>query len=151
MTPEADSGRSDRGPDGRFQHGNRCAKGNPVARRQRELSEAIRSAVTAEDLHAVFAGLLVSARAGDAQAAQLLLAYAIGKPAAATTVCLDDVPGLRTGEDIAVVAARVVDAVTAGAVSVEAGEALLRLVSTATDLLIVRQLEERLERLEQQA
>ena len=150
MTAAASDGsdRPQRDERGHFLPGNRVGRGNPIARRQRELAEAIRGAVKAEDLHDVFASMATAARGGDVQAAQLLLAYAIGKPAPSTLVDLGDVPGLQTGEDVAAVATRVVAATVAGEVSVEAGEHLLRLLGAATDLLLVRQLEERLERLE---
>ena len=68
---------------GRFAAGNKCGKGNPFARRLGAMRSAFLDAVSAEGVQALARKLLAQALAGDVQAAQLFLAYAVGKPAPA--------------------------------------------------------------------
>jgi hypothetical protein len=66
--------------DGKFSPGNKCGKGNPFARRLGAMRSAFLEAVTDADVAAVAHKLWVLAVAGDVQAAQVFLSYAIGKP-----------------------------------------------------------------------
>jgi hypothetical protein len=67
--------------NGRFTKGNRCAAGNPFARRMARLRCLLLDAVSDDDLRAVVRKLVEQARAGDVAAAKLLFAYLIGRPA----------------------------------------------------------------------
>lgn len=67
---------------GRFATGNRAGRGNPLAGRVQKLRAALVAAVRPQDLREVVAGLLTAAKAGDVQAAKLLLDRCCG-PAAA--------------------------------------------------------------------
>jgi hypothetical protein len=69
--------------DGRFIKGNRCAAGNPFARRVARLRSTLLDAVSDDDLLAVVRKLVDQAKGGDTAAAKLLLLYTIGKPAVA--------------------------------------------------------------------
>ena len=75
-SPTAANGRD--GATGRFVAGNKCARGNPFARRVAELRQAVLDAVGPEDVKAVVAALLVLAKAGDVPAAKLVLDRALG-------------------------------------------------------------------------
>jgi hypothetical protein len=67
---------------GRFTKGNKCAAGNPFARRLARLRSLLLDAVSDDDLRAVARKLVEQARDGDTAAAKLLLAYVLGRPAA---------------------------------------------------------------------
>jgi hypothetical protein len=68
---------------GRFAPGNRGGPGNPFARRVADLRRALLDTVTPDDLQAITRQLIAKAREGDVAAARLVLAYTLGKPAAA--------------------------------------------------------------------
>jgi hypothetical protein len=72
-----------RGPDGRFDKGNAGGTGNPFARQVAALRQAALAAITPDAIRAILAKMAELALAGDVQAAKLVLAYAVGKPAAA--------------------------------------------------------------------
>jgi hypothetical protein len=76
---------STNGPDGRdargrFAPGNRVGKGNPLAGRIAKLRAALIEAVKPGDVQAIARSLVKKARAGEIDAARLLLAYTLGKP-----------------------------------------------------------------------
>jgi hypothetical protein len=71
-----------RGLDGRFAKGNPGGPGNPFARQVAALRQVAVAAITPDDVRAILAKMAELALAGDVQAAKLVLAYAIGKPAA---------------------------------------------------------------------
>jgi len=83
LNGETDKAKNDRGTDGRFSPGNKAACGNPHNRRVARLRSVLLDAVSDDDLEAVARKLVVLAKRGDVGAAKLLLAYLIGKPAAA--------------------------------------------------------------------
>jgi hypothetical protein len=68
---------------GRFTRGWKGGPGNPFARAVAARRQALLDAVTPQDLADVAKSLLRRAIAGDAAAAKVLLAYTVGKPAAA--------------------------------------------------------------------
>ena len=68
---------------GRFTRGNPGGPGNPYARQVAALRKVILNRLTEQDLLAITEALLAKAKEGSVGAAKLLLAYAIGKPAAA--------------------------------------------------------------------
>jgi hypothetical protein len=72
-----------RGTDGRFAKGNAGGTGNPFARQVAALRQAALAAITPDTIRAIFAKMADLALAGDVPAAKLVLAYAVGKPAAA--------------------------------------------------------------------
>src|SRR4051794_21302899 len=65
---------------GKFLPGNRCGQGNPHYRRLAANRTAFLEAVGPEQVQALAARLLARALAGDAEAARLVLAYAVGRP-----------------------------------------------------------------------
>ena len=77
-TPNGSNGGRD--PAGRFAPGNRGGPGNPYARQVAALRSALLASVTAEDMRQLGRALLDQARAGDAAAARVLLAYLLGRP-----------------------------------------------------------------------
>jgi hypothetical protein len=80
QTPNAAAAR---GPDGRYAEGNPGGPGNPFTRQVAALRQAAVAAITPDDVRAIVAKMAELALAGDVQAAKLVLAYALGKPAAA--------------------------------------------------------------------
>jgi hypothetical protein len=68
-----------RGPDGKFQHGNRAAKGNPVYRRMMELRRTLLECADPETLQAIFRKIGQLAKDGDMVAARLYLEFSVGK------------------------------------------------------------------------
>jgi len=77
--PRVDGGRD---PKGRFQPGNRCGRGSPLAGQVAKLRAALLKGVTAADMRDVIAALLVKAKAGDVAAVRVVLSYTIGEPVA---------------------------------------------------------------------
>jgi hypothetical protein len=67
-----------RDPRGRFAPGNRAAKGNPLAKKAAQLRGALLRAVSSGDLRIVVKELVRQAKAGDVQAAKLLLDRTLG-------------------------------------------------------------------------
>jgi hypothetical protein len=63
--------------NGRFTKGNRCASGNPFARRMARLRSLFLDAVSDDDLRDVARKLVEQAKGGDTAAAKVLLAYVI--------------------------------------------------------------------------
>jgi hypothetical protein len=85
LPPSAD-GTAPGGKDpatGRFLPGNRLGKGNPHYRKLAANRTAFLEAVGPEQVHELAASLLGRARGGDMEAAKLVLAYAVGRPAEA--------------------------------------------------------------------
>jgi hypothetical protein len=82
-SPTAEAPQPERDLRGRFAAGNRGGSGNPFARRVADLRRALLDAVTPEDLQTLTRQLIAMAQAGDMAAARLVLAYTLGKPAAA--------------------------------------------------------------------
>jgi hypothetical protein len=76
-TPPPPAGR---GPGGRFAPGNRCARGNPQARRMAALRSALQESATPERLKERGEALYKQAAAGDTAAAKLWLSYVVGRP-----------------------------------------------------------------------
>jgi hypothetical protein len=77
----AASGSNGHDANGRFTKGNRCAVGNPFARRMARLRSVLLDAVSDDDLRAVARKLVEQAKGGDTAAAKVLLAYVVGRPA----------------------------------------------------------------------
>jgi hypothetical protein len=71
-----------RDPRGRFSVGNKAATGNPHAKRVAELRAALLDAVETDDVRAVVASLLKSAKEGDVAACRELLDRCVGKAVA---------------------------------------------------------------------
>src|SRR4051812_40424171 len=69
-----------RNGNGEFKVGNPGGPGNPFGRRVAVLRRALLEALSEADLAAIVQALVVRAKAGDVQAAKLVLAYAVGKP-----------------------------------------------------------------------
>src|SRR5688572_14061655 len=76
-SPTAPNGR---GANGRFGPGNRCARGNPHAKKVAQLRGGLLAAVTVQDIKDVAAALLRSAKDGDVAAARELLQRLLGPP-----------------------------------------------------------------------
>jgi hypothetical protein len=79
--------------DGKFGPGNSFGRGNPTAKHAQRLRQLFVTAVTEEDIKAIVVKLVELAKAGDIQAANLLLTRALGKPSTAdTSLPLDSDP-----------------------------------------------------------
>lgn len=135
---------------GRFAPGNRASKGNPISRRQRELAEAVKAAVSPDDLRAVFKSLVEAAKTGDVQAAGLLLMHAVGKPREVDPVVelTADVPLLTDSDSAAEIVRQVLADVLAGNLPPDVGDRLLSLTAKATDVLLLDDIERRLRQVE---
>ncbi len=68
-----------RDSSGRFAAGNKHGRGNPLAQQAQKLRVALLGAVTEEDIEAIIARLIESAKAGDVVAAREVLDRTIGK------------------------------------------------------------------------
>ena len=77
-SPTGANGNHDR--RGRFQRGNKAAKGNPHARHVGQLRSALLEAFTVEDMGAIARKLIESAKAGNVQAVKELLDRSVGRP-----------------------------------------------------------------------
>lgn len=77
--PSTTGSNGDRNARGRFEPGNKLAKGNPHARRVAELRSAALAAVTPEDIAAIIGVLVAKARDGDLAAMKLLLDRVLGR------------------------------------------------------------------------
>ena len=66
--------------DGKFGPGNNFGRGNPTAKHAQRLRQLFVTAVTEDDIKAIVTKLVELAKAGDIQAANLLLTRALGKP-----------------------------------------------------------------------
>ena len=64
---------------GRFAKGNRGGRGG-APRKVNTLRKALLGAVTVEDLKLIVAGMIGMAKAGDVDAAKLVLSYGVGSP-----------------------------------------------------------------------
>jgi hypothetical protein len=69
--------------DGRFVKGNRGGPGNPFAKQVALLRREMFAAIKAEEMAAIVAALVQKATEGNVGAVKLVLAYTIGRPAAA--------------------------------------------------------------------
>ena len=76
-SPTAPNGRS---ANGRFGHGNTCARGNPHARRVARLRAELLRTVGPQDLREVIETLLSRAKAGEIAAAKEVLQRLLGPP-----------------------------------------------------------------------
>jgi len=76
------NGDNGRQAGGRFAQGNAGGPGNPHAKRVAKLRTALFKAVSPDDLKAVVAALLKSAKGGDVAAARELLQRLLGPPEA---------------------------------------------------------------------
>ncbi len=97
-SPTGDNGRDGRG---RFATGNRCAVGNPLARRVAQLRSMILEAVSEDDLRAVVLALIEKAKNGDVMAARELLDRLVGKAPSPVLLDLQDMEDrkMRLAED----------------------------------------------------
>src|SRR5262249_34155567 len=80
---EAPTSSNGRDGAGRFAPGNTHGRGNPFARRMAAMRSAVLEVTGEEEGRELFRELHRRAMGGDAQAAALVLAYAVGKPAKA--------------------------------------------------------------------
>lgn len=70
----------DRNNNGQFASGNAGGPGNPFGRRVAKLRGLLMDSVSDDDLKEIVASMVQQAKAGDAAAVKLLLAYLVGKP-----------------------------------------------------------------------
>ena len=63
---------------GRWQQGNKAARGNPLAKQVQAIRVALVSAVTPKDIQAVIRRLLQQAKAGDVASAKIIFERAVG-------------------------------------------------------------------------
>lgn len=74
------NGSSGRDTRGRFAPGNKGGPGNPHAAKVARLRKALVGAVSEKDVRALAKDMVREARAGNVQAAKLLLSYLLGPP-----------------------------------------------------------------------
>ena len=80
-TPSPSDGNGDgRDGRGRFAPGNKCGRGNPLAKRVGRLRSAMIEAVTDDDMRAIIVKLVELAKDGDVTAAREVLDRCLGKP-----------------------------------------------------------------------
>ena len=77
---------SSRGPNGQFLSGNRAAMGNPLARKAQQLRAGLLRAVSTKDWREVVKKLVDQAKAGDIQAAKLVIERCLGPAVAVDLV-----------------------------------------------------------------
>jgi len=80
MKNKPSTNRANRDAGGRFAAGNAGGPGNPHARKVAKLRAALLQAVKPADLRGVVEKLLGSAKAGDVQAAKLIIDRVLGPP-----------------------------------------------------------------------
>jgi len=73
---------AERDARGRFLPGNRCAKGNPHAKKVQQLRSTLMRSVTGSELRSIIKSLLAKAAGGDVHAAKLILDRTLGPPVA---------------------------------------------------------------------
>lgn len=79
-SPSPDGSNSGRDGGGRFTKGNPGGVGNPFAKQVGRLRSAMLKAVTEEDMRAIVAKLVESAKKGNVQAAKEIMNRCLGKP-----------------------------------------------------------------------
>ncbi|MEY4673991.1 MAG: hypothetical protein RL148_1775, partial [Planctomycetota bacterium] len=131
---------------GRFSKFNQFGQGNPLAKRAQALRTAAMQAVTEDDLRQVVAVLITFAKAGDVQAARLLLERTLGKPRDGDEPDLGPVDGNPT--TLPEAAQRVLAQLATGQTTLEAAERALGLLDRIGGLWHLPQLEARLKALE---
>lgn len=137
-----------RKPNGRFAKGWCGGPGNPRVARLGEHQQAVARAVTGDELAAVLRKLRDLALAGDTAAARVLLDRVLGRPRETPAGLAIELPELRDATAIAEAHRRIVAAVAAGDVELDAGARLAQLVQAAAEATIVQQLEERVAAIE---
>lgn len=85
-----------RDPLGRFRPGNKCSRGNPMARKVAAVRKALFAAVRPADIRDVVAALLRQAKAGKIEAIRELLDRLLGK--ATVMIAEPDRPDEAPGE-----------------------------------------------------
>lgn len=80
MTEPSQTESNGRGPGGKFTTGNRCALGNPNARRVAAIRRALFASIKPGDLKAAVAELVKQAKGGDRLALAELLDRTLGRP-----------------------------------------------------------------------
>jgi hypothetical protein len=78
-SPNGQTAKKGRNPDGRFAEGNPGGPGNPHGKRAAWLREALLNAVTADDIQAIARVLVARAKDGDIPAIRELLDRTIGR------------------------------------------------------------------------
>src|SRR5262249_34989491 len=100
---------SGRDANGRFSHGNKAGRGNPLNRKVQQLRNALLAAVKKQDFREVAAALLEKAKGGDVAATRGLFDRLLGKPQQALMVSDGDGKPLSTQTLIAVVLGALAD------------------------------------------
>lgn len=142
------SGRDSRGL---FQKGNPGGPGNPKVRRIHELKQAVRDAVSADDLKAVMVGLVDRANGGDNDASRILLDRILGRPfvgkpdAKPLNVGL---PEIRSARDCVAATSRILRAMDRGEVDTDDAGRLSGLIELARRTIETSELERRVEEIE---
>lgn len=138
----------DRDQRGRFVVGNGAARGNGSARRQYALAEAVRQAITEDDLVRVVQQLRDLAIAGDTVAARLLLEHAVGRPREASAGGVDLPADLGSAQAIGLALATVAAAAAAGAIDSGDAVRIAGVLHQLLDARVVADLEARVADLE---
>lgn len=142
--------RSERDALGRLLPGHGVkSPGNPHARRIKEYDDAIRAAVTPEELCAVVVKIKKLAMAGDMDAARELLNRMVGKAKPADSSLAGIVlPDITTPQDIVHASNAILKAITAGKLTADDAAKLGSVVEMARRSIETNELAERLTSLE---
>lgn len=145
------SKRAERQPDGKFLpgHGVR-SPGNPHTQRICEYRNAIKAAVTEEDLHRVFTVLKRLALRGDIDAIRELLNRTLGKARVSESLTDIDLPELASTKDAVMASNAILAAVRSGRLGTDDAAKLAALVELTRRTLETDQLAERLAVLERE-
>ena len=80
VSPTSDNTNPPNHIGGKFAPGNKCGKGNPLAKRQAEYRKAFQDAVSLDDMKAIAEKISDQAKGGDVLSARFVADYTLGKP-----------------------------------------------------------------------
>jgi len=146
----SDRNRPVRDSKGRFQPGNPGGPGNPNWCKAGRYKDALRKAISSEDIATVFKKLLRLTTEGDVHAGKLLLSYAVGKPrdqALGDSVALE-LPVIKSASDLAAASGKVLEAVAKGEVDLAEARGISEMLATASRIHELASVEERLKAVE---
>jgi hypothetical protein len=147
---ETDSNRGNRDERGRFAQGNPGGPGNPKLQRLSEYREAIRSAVSVEDLTKVFKKLTSMALDGDIMAIKELALRTLGKPSQPSDDAITgfELPPITSIESLREAGQTVIQAASNGVISPQGAAIFSGLLETQRRIFETSELEERIRQLE---
>ena len=141
----------DRTPRGHFIPGHdKPGPGNPQVKKLAAYRKAVRRAVTARDLEAVFKALLEAARTGDVLAARELFDRCLGKATTAPQTVKLDLPAIVDPKGCTVALAALLEALGRGDIDPNQAAAVAALIEAQRRALETTSLTERIAAIEAQ-